>query len=223
MRYVIIQGLSHCVWRYTLTQHTLTHTHASEDRKMYPNSWHWNYLREGAVFCSRNYLDNSLRIWIQKKSRKLKEIAGLLCIKMRQNGGGDWTKQRGPGLWPRPSTGVRGGGATEDLGLWASNMRHKAAALFAMRNLSVFEESILHDSFIIKIPDTNVAQWSQVAQAEGGGTFLGPAACHHLTEVMVSQVCVPVSLYSYKSICQNSSVGTLQTCRFLYVNYTFKS
>lgn len=40
---------------------------------------------------------------------------------------------------------------------------------------------------------------------------------------MVSQVRVPVSLYSCKSICQNSSVGTLQTCRFLYVNYTFKS
>lgn len=45
-------------------------------------------LREGTAFLSRNYLDNSLRVWI-RRSQGNEKIAGLLCIKMRQNEGGD--------------------------------------------------------------------------------------------------------------------------------------
>lgn len=128
------------------------------------------------------------------------------------------------------SRDTRGCGHSTALGVGHRRLRYllfehstQDSYIPAMRTLSVFEESMLHDSVTLKTPDTNLSQWSQVAQAGGGGTFPRPSACHRLTEVMVSQVRVPVSLYAYKSICQNSSAGALLTRRFLYVNYTFKS
>lgn len=157
-----------------------------------------------------------------KETNKQKKIAGLLCIKMRQNGGEDWTKQRGPGVWPQHSTGVRGEGhrrfrcvgfkhATQSCCIFCYEkplcLRRVYTAWF------IYNTNPRHQPIPVI---TGCSGW-------GRSNLPGPLDCHHLTEVMVSQVHVPVSLYSYKSLCQNSSVGTLQTRRFLYVNYTFKS
>ena len=80
---------------HTLT-YTCTHSHIRHKRieKFILTADTGIDLREGTLFCSGNYLDKSLRIWISR-SQGNKKVAELLCIKSEM-------KFRGRGKWNSP-------------------------------------------------------------------------------------------------------------------------
>lgn len=77
--------------------HTSAHTHTVHKRitKIILTAGSGIDLREGSVFCSGNYLDKPLRIWISK-SQGNKKMAELLCIKIETKRGGRGRKERKP-------------------------------------------------------------------------------------------------------------------------------
>ena len=94
-----------CVRMHTHT-HTHTHTHLHTHMHTHTHIRHKRIekfiltadtgidLREGTLFCSGNYLDKFLRIWISR-SQGNKKVAEQLCIKSKM-------KFRGSGKWNSP-------------------------------------------------------------------------------------------------------------------------
>lgn len=83
---------------HTLT-YTCTHSHTSRKRieKFILTAGTGIDVREGALLCSGNYLDKSLRIWING-SQGNKKVAKRLCIKIETKFMSSG-KQKSPAAW----------------------------------------------------------------------------------------------------------------------------